>query len=724
MDARWKLLLSILMIPVVLATPRGVDGQEPEPTTSGMARLVQIPLPIRGLVDTQVRRGVEQVLDSVRNAETPERPIVVLEFATSAGDEGTNSEFGRSLDLARFLASPRMSGVRTVAYVPQTIQGHAVLVALACEEIVMHPDALIGAAGIFERNIDPTVRQGYSEIANRRRTIPAIVAEGMLDASLHVQRVTTDTGTRYVLAADVPKIQRESTVRSIDTVIPAGEVGLLSADKLRLEYNFISHLARDRQQLAAVLNVSPRDLEIDPSMGGTWKAIRLELMGEVTAVAVERVMRGIEDRLRRDAVNFLCLAIDSRGGSLEESIRLANYLAGLDATKIRTVGYVANEARADAAIIALACDQLVLHEDAVLGGSGAWELDQNETNLARRAIQGIMSNKSRSWSLPAATIDPQLEVHRYDLAGTTVKAFFTEEERQRQRDPASWQRGELVSEQGRILEVSGLEARELGLARVTVRDFDEFTQHYQLDESPEVVEPNWAHELIAALATPQVAAGLLFIGFFAMIAEVSAPGIGVGGFVSAVCFLLFFWSNFLQGTAGWLEVLLFVAGFVFIAMEIFVLPGMGIFGVGGAALVLASLVLASQTFVIPQNEYQVQRLVQSMLTVAGALAGVVTSGFLLRKQFERTPLFRRLQLAPPTADVSEERARLESIVNYDHLLGKEGRATTRLTPAGKVDFNGELIDVVSEGAALERDQVVTVVEVSGNRVVVRGLSHG
>ena len=58
------------------------------------------------------------------------------------------------------------------------------LVALACEEIVMAPDAEIGDAGIDEpaqEAIDPTVRSGYSQIADRRRTIPTAVAIGMLD---------------------------------------------------------------------------------------------------------------------------------------------------------------------------------------------------------------------------------------------------------------------------------------------------------------------------------------------------------------------------------------------------------------------------------------------------------------------------------------------------------------------------------------------------------------
>ena len=35
------------------------------------------------------------------------------------------------------------------------------------------------------------------------------------------------------------------------------------------------------------------------------------------------------------------------------------------------------------------------------------------------------------------------------------------------------------------------------------------------------------------------------------------------------------------------------AGIFFIALEVFVLPGLGIFGVGGAFMVIASLILAS-----------------------------------------------------------------------------------------------------------------------------------
>ncbi len=49
----------------------------------------------------------------------------------------------------------------------------------------------------------------------------------------------------------------------------------------------------------------------------------------------------------------------------------------------------------------------------------------------------------------------------------------------------------------------------------------------------------------------------------------------MAGFISGISFLLFFWSQFLNGTAGWLELILFTGGLACIALEIFVLPGFG-----------------------------------------------------------------------------------------------------------------------------------------------------
>ena len=178
----------------------------------------------------------------------------------------------------------------------------------------------------------------------------------------------------------------------------------------------------------------------------------------------------------------------------------------------------------------------------------------------------------------------------------------------------------------------------------------------------------------------------------------------------------------MHGTAGWLEVLMFLAGMVFISMEILVLPGFGIFGLGGGLMVLASLVLASQTFVIPQNSYQMEQLPRSLLMVATAMAGVAMSAILLHRFLGDSPLVRKFVLLPAEGETAVELRKRESVVQYDHLLGKQGRTTTQLTPSGKADFEGQLYDVVSDGLLIPRSTHVEVMSVNGNKIVVREVS--
>jgi membrane-bound serine protease (ClpP class) len=56
----------------------------------------------------------------------------------------------------------------------------------------------------------------------------------------------------------------------------------------------------------------------------------------------------------------------------------------------------------------------------------------------------------------------------------------------------------------------------------------------------------------------------------------------------------------------------------------------------------------------------------------------------------------------------------------EHLsVGLVGVAETPLRPAGKVEFDDEFFDVVSEGDFVDTGEEVRIVEIQGNRVVVR-----
>ncbi|MGH7340478.1 MAG: NfeD family protein, partial [Candidatus Rokuibacteriota bacterium] len=57
-------------------------------------------------------------------------------------------------------------------------------------------------------------------------------------------------------------------------------------------------------------------------------------------------------------------------------------------------------------------------------------------------------------------------------------------------------------------------------------------------------------------------------------------------------------------------------------------------------------------------------------------------------------------------------------------VGKRGTAATPLRPAGIADFEGQRVDVVSQGEYIEMDAPIEVVRVDGNRIVVRPAAGG
>jgi membrane-bound serine protease (ClpP class) len=719
---RRGILAALLALATIWWAPTASTFAKDEPKPAAqVGRFVRITLPINGQTFERTRRIVRRAMEKAKKEDV--RLVLIFEFEAPKGQKnfGRGSEFGAAHDLADFLSSEELNSVRTVAYLPQPIQGHAVLVAIACQEIVMAAEGSIGAAGIDEKTITPTLRSAYTEIANRRRTVPAVLALGMLDPAVEVLQVETEVGAEFVTPEGLAQLKKEHTAKQPVVVKRAGELGEFSGGQAR-RLSFASYLAADRRELVKALELPPAAVVDDPSLEGGWRPVRVDLKGPLRADAVDQVQRMIEAEVHDRNVNFVCLWIESPGGSVTEAMRLADFLAfQLDPSKVRTVAYVPHEARSEAAVVALACDQLVMHPGAVLGGSGAYEPSADEVQAVRQTIQKELApRKGRSWSLWAAMIDRHLNVFRATRLGDPRDVeYFCEDEWKEQLEPAKWTLGAPVTMPGVPLQLTGAKAEEYHLANHLVESFAQFKQCYDLENDPMLVEPGWADFLIQALASPGVAVLLLVIGGAALYIELHAPGIGIGGFVATVCFLLFFWSRYLGGTADWLAVSLFVAGMSCLLLEVFVIPGFGIFGLGGGALVLCSLILASQTFLWPRNEYQFDQLERSLLTIAAAGIGVIVVAVFLRKRLPRSRLLGRMMLEPPAGEEAQEIRRREALADYHELVGQQGTTTTQLTPGGKARFGDRLVDVMADGEVIGRGAAVEVVNVHGSRVLVR-----
>jgi len=689
-----------------------------EGTTSPVVYLIEVPSSITGMVDTIIKRKIEQLLSQQETLEP--RPILILEFSGDGNPASPDSEFERCLSLARFLASDRLGGTRTVAFVAGDLTGHALLPVLACEELIVNPDAEIGDAGVAESFIDRTMKSSYVEISERRRTIPPAVAIGMIDQRATVLQVQTDEGIRYILQEELESLQQSTTVSKVETLVAPGDMARFTGRELRKKYHFATHLAADRGELAAALQIPISAIQDDPSLDGLRVALRVDIARPISGKLVNWIITSINQQIANHPINFVCVNIDSPGGSPVESLRLANFLVSLSDDDVRTVAFVRDEARADASLIALACNEIVIGRDAVLGGPGAAVIRENTLPDLRRSIRALAESQHRDWSLPVALVDSSLVVHRYLREGTNEIRYFCPDELAAMDIPEEWKQDAEILVAGGL---SGSEAVETQLAKQTADSFDEFSRLYALEDDIRVVQPNWANLLIERLASPHLAGTILFIGLMMFIIEMSQPGIGVAGFVSAVCFVLFFWSNTLHGTAGWLEIMLFLTGVGCLVLEIFVIPGFGIFGIGGSAMVVGSIILASQTFVIPQNKYQIEQLPQSLFVVVAAGAGAFFSMFILRKYFSELPILRHMLLAPAEDDELEELQQREAVVHCEHLAGKRGTTTTRLNPAGKARFGDEVVDVIGEGELIERGTDVSVQSVRGSRVVVIPISN-
>ena len=69
----------------------------------------------------------------------------------------------------------------------------------------------------------------------------------------------------------------------------------------------------------------------------------------------------------------------------------------------------------------------------------------------------------------------------------------------------------------------------------------------------------------------------------------------------------------------------------------------------------------------------------------------------MHRYLPHTPLFSHMMLEPPSDAEREVISHRESLVDFEHLLGRHGVATTQLTPSGKARFGNELVDVIADG---------------------------
>ena len=699
---------------------------------------VRISLPIESRTAHDVEQTLRQLAEQARDVvRAEERPVVVLEFDTSGNRNGRGSRFGSCMDLARMLAGPELNRLRTVAYVPPVpahaalndvepgdqrsqLMGHALLVALAANELAVAPQAAIGRATVDEQRVTNLVREVYREIAQQRLTLPVPVVMAMVDPATELYQVATDQGMVFVDGTELQVLEADGRAIETTTLCPAGELAMLTGRDLQ-QMNLIRSAPPTRAALARRWHLDPAMLEAELGQPHDWQAVQIAFPEYLDRERAGWTLRSMNQHLNRKTANLFFFRFDSTGGDLTKCVQLARRISELDPAQVRTVAWIEGPTRGPAAIVALACDHILIHPTAALGGAFEPRLTEAERNDALATLERVARAKGRDAALLAAVLDPDLEVMRYRQLQTGQVRLMTEAEWKTMDDRDAWALlGPLGMDQG----ISAQAAERLGIARRIVDDFSRVTSFYHVVAEPVSLQPTpteqWLKRVAHFLSSPFVTPWLLFGAFFFLSTEMSAPGVSLPGFLGTLCVVLFFWSQYLDGNAEWFEILMFITGIAFVLIEVLVIPGFGIFGIGGLVMIVVSLILASQTFTIPLNAHQLSQLSLSLLPVVGAGAGLITAMFFLRNTLPNIPYLNRMMLPPPQTDVSvlDEGRDPEALVDWRHLEGEIGLTISPLVPAGKARIGADIYDVISDGRMIEKGQRIRVDQVTGNRLLV------
>lgn len=349
---------------------------------------------------------------------------------------------------------------------------------------------------------------------------------------------------------------------------------------------------------------------------------------------------------------------------------------------------------------------------------------------ARPALAGVgtVGTTPRAWkpSAPRASPAPGAAASPTDMQPVgrlnrstvdTVNAGLTVARTRRdlsQADVGKWTLLEYVSDGTGIFTLKAADMRAYGLS-VAEASTDEELKAFFAGENLIRVEPAWYESLAKALDGMIVKGVLIILFLLGLFVEMMHPGLVLPGAVAFLSLVMILAPDILLGAGGWWEVIAILIGVGCILLEIFILPGFGVFGVAGLVLLFGGLL---GTFMpgpgfFPDTPEGQSGLVHGVATLLISTVVAIVLMYFLGKHFGNLPLLNRLVLKAPTAEETSP-SLLEAMGAPDDgpvKPGAEGVAITPLRPSGRVQVGDEIIDVVAEIGFIAAGQPVRVTRV-------------
>jgi membrane-bound serine protease (ClpP class) len=412
----------------------------------------------------------------------------------------------------------------------------------------------------------------------------------------------------------------------------------------------------------------------------------------------------------------------------------------------KTVAYISKKAVSAGALISVGCEDIIMKERTRIGDCAPMalgvKLDDVEREKIETDIRTVFANSAQANGYPEALLKAmvtrEIEVFRVENLKTGVDEFFESTDMPKDANAYDLANKKVIVTKAQILDLTAADALEYGVARAVVKDVEGALDFLAERDGvtfagePMVLLTSWSEEMVRWLNSPAVMAVLIMLALLGVYIEFNTPGVGLPGLVAVICFAVIIGSKYLIGLANWVEVAVLVVGVLLLMVEIFVLPGFGIAGFLGITLILGGLFgmlikNPPDTLPWPNNDIAWNDFGWGVVSLAGGFIGFVVLAWLLAKYLPKMQLLSGLILVPTAAKQGTEFEVSMTIPPESETIsvnvGDAGEVVSTLRPTGKAKFGNAIVDVVAEAEFLNKGTNVEIIEIHGNRVVVKAVGN-
>ena len=484
---------------------------------------------------------------------------------------------------------------------------------------------------------------------------------------------------------------------------------------------------------------------------GVYSVVEVPVREHIAAVIPCKKMidRGLYESIKRrtneamaQKAAYLIYEIDTFGGDLYAADSISSYFLHEVNPKVHTVAYISKKAISAGAMISVSCEDVIMKEKTTIGDCAPIVLGGKLEGVEREKIESFTRaafvNAAQANGYPEALLKAmvtrQLEIYRVKNLDTGEYEFFETKDVPKDEETYDIENKELVVKNDELLTLTASDAKRYGIARAEGKnlqgalDFLAERDGVTFPTEPLVFKTNWSEEMVRWINSPAVMAVLVMLAMLGVYVEFNTPGLGLPGLVALICVVIIVSSKFLVGMANWVEVAVFFVGVILLVIEIFAIPGFGIAGLTGILCIMLGvfgMLIKNPPDKLPwpHTEFDWILLTDGIIGLVGGFAGFLLLAWLLGKYLPKVGFLSGLMLMPaPAGKGAKARIPMTAPPTEGRKgvsVGDKGMVTSALRPVGSARFGDIEVDVVAQAEFLEPETEVEIIEIHGNRAVVK-----